>query len=139
MQGHVHRARDSQLRQLHRQLFPTDRCIFILPICHAALLGVVKNFWDLILGPRERGVGQDRQPWYLLSPRKRLLLRERHKELVATADLGRPLRWAANAGSDSSPVASDAGTFSMLCRCIRLRRCADCRPDTVRAVLALWT
>lgn len=60
--------------------------LFVLPIAHAGLCGVVKDFWKAVLSAKRRG---QQAPWYQLSNWARDVMRAREKECVATLDFGR--------------------------------------------------
>lgn len=60
--------------------------LFVVPIAHAGLCGVVKDFWKVVLGTTARGQAA---PWYQLSTWARDVMRGRAAECVATLDFGR--------------------------------------------------
>ena len=62
--------------------------LFLVPICHALLYGSVKTFLNLIL-PR---TAPSPHKSYHVSPDHRQLLKQRSKEVLVTADFGRPFR-----------------------------------------------
>lgn len=57
--------------------------LFVVPIAHAGLLGVVKDFWCHLLK-----VSKQRE-WYVISAEARKVLQARAAGLVATCDFGR--------------------------------------------------
>ena len=62
--------------------------LFLVPICHALLYGSVKTFLNLI---QPSTVPSPRQTYHV-SPEHRKLLKQRSKEVMVTADFGRPFR-----------------------------------------------
>lgn len=70
-----------------KQLKYTDyNNLFVVPIAHAGLCGVVKDFWGMVLGTPKKG---ERAPWYLMPAWARRVVADREKECVATLDFGR--------------------------------------------------
>jgi hypothetical protein len=57
--------------------------LFVVPIAHAGLLGVVKDFWCHVLK-----ISKQRE-WYVVSAEARKMLQARAAGLVATCDFGR--------------------------------------------------
>lgn len=60
--------------------------LFVVPIAHAGLCGVVKDFWKLVLSTSARG---QPTPWYQLSTWAKDVIKQREGECVATLDFGR--------------------------------------------------
>jgi hypothetical protein len=63
--------------------------LFIVPIAHAGLLGLVKGFWSLLLAPRPGKKEEQEEKWWLVSPEHRRLMAERAAHLTPTCDFGR--------------------------------------------------
>jgi hypothetical protein len=63
--------------------------LWIVPIGHAALLGLVKDFWKALLGPVKKG---QPRPWYALPADSKAEIHRRAAELDSTDDFGRPYR-----------------------------------------------
>jgi len=65
--------------------------IWVAPIAHAGLYGVVKNFLSLVLGrfPNRDDDGEEDDTWYLISRQARDVIKQRGKLIVDTVDQGR--------------------------------------------------
>lgn len=63
--------------------------VWILPLAHAALNGVVAKFWSLALSKFSQA--SDRQ-WYMIPHSKRRIMRQRGANMILTGDQGRPYR-----------------------------------------------
>ena len=63
--------------------------IWVLPIAHILLFGVVAGLWKFFLLHVPRG--QPRPPYALSNPTRRLI-QARSQEIDVTADFGRPCR-----------------------------------------------
>ena len=73
-------------RRLHYIDYST---IFVLPVAHMLLLGLVKGFWKLLLQTIPRG---EQRPAYVINGKTRRVMSQRAKEVVYTADYGGPPR-----------------------------------------------
>jgi hypothetical protein len=68
--------------------------LFVVPVAHAGLLGVVKDFWSHLLTPdqqkkkKKRG-RDDSSGWFRISAEARRVMASREAALVATCDFGR--------------------------------------------------
>ena len=60
--------------------------VFVVPIAHAGLCGVVKDFWYQLLKTTARG---QQAPWYALSSEARRVIASRESHLTPTCDFGR--------------------------------------------------
>lgn len=63
--------------------------IFILPVAHMLLHGLVPGFWKYLLQKVSRG---EARPAYVLSNKTQRVMQQRAKEVVYTADFGGPPR-----------------------------------------------
>lgn len=63
--------------------------IWTLPVAHALLYGIVKDFWNRVLATVPRG--QER-PWYVMPQAMRAIMRKRASKVVMTVDFNRPYR-----------------------------------------------
>ena len=68
--------------------------LWIVPIAHASLLGLVKDFWKALLGPVKKG---QPRPWYVLPAAAKDEIVKRGKAVSSTDDFGRPYRCLVNA------------------------------------------
>ena len=76
--------------QLVRHLHYVDyNNVWLVPIAHAFLFGLVKDFWHLLLSSTKRG---EIAPWYELPPKAKRLMGMRAQALVVTCDFNRPYR-----------------------------------------------
>jgi hypothetical protein len=60
-----------------------------VPVAHALLLGVVKDFWKLLLSPTPKGQAK---PHYVLPPQSKKHMAARANSVIMTCDFGRPYR-----------------------------------------------
>jgi hypothetical protein len=60
--------------------------LFVVPIAHAGLLGVVKDFWTHVLAATPRG---EQAQWYSISSEARRVMASREAGPVSTCDFGR--------------------------------------------------
>lgn len=60
--------------------------LFVVPIAHAGLLGVVKDFWCHVLKVAGKGASAE---WFSISSEARRVMASREAALVATCDFGR--------------------------------------------------
>ena len=70
--------------------------IWVLPVAHLLLHGVVATYWKMMLFHVQRG---ESRPPYALPNATRRLLQARGAEIEVTADFGRPYRQALHAES----------------------------------------
>lgn len=69
--------------------------LFVVPVAHAGLLGVVKDFWCHVLKvgskkrQRQQQQQQRQQEWWVISTEARKVLQQRAAGLAATCDFGR--------------------------------------------------
>ena len=63
--------------------------VWLVPIAHAFLFGLVKDFWKLLLSTSKRGQAV---PWYQLSNKSKKLMVTRGKAISVTCDFNRPYR-----------------------------------------------
>lgn len=63
--------------------------LWLLPVCHSLLLGLVKDFWNLLLCKKQQG---QPYPWYAIRPEHRRLLQKRGPGITITNDFTRPYR-----------------------------------------------
>jgi hypothetical protein len=61
--------------------------VMVVPVCHAFLLGLLKDFWALLLDP-PKGTGKD--AWFRLPAKHRKVMRARSQGIKLTLDHGRP-------------------------------------------------
>lgn len=61
--------------------------MWVLPVAHAALLGVCKRFWQEVLGP----LGADKEDYAISSPHRKIMS-ARAEDIVMTNDMNRPYR-----------------------------------------------
>ena len=63
--------------------------LWLVPVCHAGLYGVVKTFWSLLL---EKGKKGEELPWYAIPHPRRAIMRQRAAHVHVTNDFNRPYR-----------------------------------------------
>lgn len=68
--------------------------LWIVPVAHASLLGLVKDFWKALLGPVKKG---QPRPWYVLPAASKDEMVRRGKAVSSTDDFGRPYRCVVSA------------------------------------------
>ncbi|GLI64632.1 hypothetical protein VaNZ11_007950 [Volvox africanus] len=61
--------------------------VFVVPVAHAALFGVIKRFWNTILGKLGRHV----MDYTILGPQRKIMA-QRASHIITTNDLNRPYR-----------------------------------------------
>lgn len=75
---------------LVKHLDYVDYCnVWLVPIAHAFLFGLVKDFWSLLLSKSKRG---EAVPWYQLPSKARQIMAKRAESIVVTCDFNRPYR-----------------------------------------------
>lgn len=60
--------------------------LFVVPVAHAGLLGVVKDFWNHVLSTTGRG---EPTIWFTISSQAKAVMKARSECVVATCDFGR--------------------------------------------------
>jgi hypothetical protein len=60
--------------------------LFLVPIAHAGLCGVVKDFWYHVLSSPSRG---EARQWFMLSNSAKHMIASREHHMIATCDFGR--------------------------------------------------
>jgi hypothetical protein len=68
--------------------------LFVLPIAHACLVGVLKDFLGLIFAKGKRG---QPTPWWHIPHAARAIMKARARQIVATDDFGRPYKCVVDA------------------------------------------
>lgn len=63
--------------------------VWVLPLAHAALLGVVKAFCNLLFATTPKG---QQAPWFVVPSATRRLIQQRAQEITLTSDFNRPYR-----------------------------------------------
>jgi hypothetical protein len=65
--------------------------LFLVPVAHTFLFGIVKKFWGLLLPKAPTKVDKDQQ-WRVLKSKERELMHERAANITATLEFGRTYR-----------------------------------------------
>lgn len=76
--------------QLVSQLpYTSYKDLWVAPVAHASLYGVVKAFWNLLLDKGTKGV---QRPWYVIPHSCRRVMTKRAADIMVTNDFNRPYR-----------------------------------------------